>query len=212
VKTIDFYFDFVSPYAYLAQYRLPQLAEKYGYVVNYISINLQEAKLAAGNTGPSSAQIPPKFIYSGVDLTRWAKKYGAPFVAPIPKKGDGPPKKAQIPLEMLDSSRANKGLQFAREKGMAGDYTTKVWAATFGSGGFIGNEELLRGVVANLGWDADEFIHFVDSDEAAGLYEETNKQAHARGVFGVPMMFIGEEMWWGNDRLDLMEEYMREHD
>jgi len=214
MKTIDFYFDFISPYAYLANCRLPSLAKKYGYTINYIPIDLHAVKVAAGNTGPSSAQIPSKFRYAGVDLVRWAKKYGVPFAVFTPKQDDsagGAPGNAGIPKELLDSSRTNKAAYFARDKGREREYIDLMYGNTFGAGVLAGDDRALRATIIELGWDADTVLGFVHSVEATRRYEQANKVAQAHGVFGVPTMIIGEEMWWGNDRLFMLEEYLAQH-
>lgn len=215
MPSIDFYFDFVSPYAYLANCRLPALAEQYGYTLNYLPIDLMAAKHAAGNTGPASVQIPPKFRYVTCDLARWAKKYGVPFLPPFPRKPGPapaePPKKIEIPKEWLDSSRAHKGLYFAREQGQERAYVDLVFQKTFGSGGLAGDDSILRAVAEQLGWDVDGFVGYVTSAQADEAYAAANQAAHERGVFGVPTMMIGEEMWWGNDRLGMLEEYLQQH-
>jgi len=213
MSNIDFYFDFASPYAYLAHCRLPALADKYGYGITYKPIDLFAARRAAGNSGPPSAQIPPKFRYVTTDLKRWAQKYDAPFVMPwAAKSGDSNgAKKVELQKEWIDSSRAHKGMFFANERGQGRDYATRLWRATFGSGGFVGDPELLRGVAQDMGWSPDGFLEFIQSDQAERLYEETNREAHARGVFGVPIMFVDDEMWWGNDRLSFLEEHLAAH-
>lgn len=210
MNKIEFFFDFVSPYAYLAQFKLPAIAAKYGYEIECKPINLSEAKLAAGNNGPATAQIPAKFRYAGIDLMRWAKKYGAPFVMPALKKPANPEEKMALPKELLDTSKAHKGFFYAQKQGKGGEYVSRVYHATFGSGGFAGDDEVLRGVAEGFGWDADEFFDYIHSDEANALYEACNAEAHSRGIFGVPTMIIGDQMWWGNDRLSLMEEYLEE--
>lgn len=211
MKTIDFYFDFISPYAYLASCRLPSIAEKYGYAINYIPIDLTAAKLAAGNTGPASAQIPPKLRYATADLMRWAKKYGVPFALFTKKSGASggePPGKVELPKELLDSSRANKAVYFARDNGREREYIELMFRNTFGAGALVGDDNVLRATINELGWDADAVFTFVHSENAARTYEEANNAAQARGVFGVPTMIVDEEMWWGNDRLDMLEEYL----
>ena len=194
MKTVDFFFDFMSPFAYLAHQRLPQLVDKFGYGISYKPIDLKAAKLAAGNTGPANVQIPVKIRYLLVDLTRWAERYGVPFKMP------------KVPS--FDSARANKGTFFAIERGRARDYVTHVWRESYGSGGSIGSEDLLKDVARQMDWSPQEFLDFTQSDAAERLYEQTNKEAHSRGVFGVPIMMVGENMWWGNDRLDFLEEYL----
>ncbi|WP_321390636.1 2-hydroxychromene-2-carboxylate isomerase [Emcibacter sp.] len=195
MKNIDFYFDFISPYAYLANSQLPALAKKYGYSITYRPIDLKAAKLAAGNTGPATAQMPAKLRYAMADFTRWSKKYDVPlaFANVIPV-----------------TERANKGVFYAIEKGQAEDYVNALWRATFGSAGDFNSDELLGDVARQMGWSPEEFLEFVQSDAAASLYEEGNKAAQERGVFGAPTMMVGDEMWWGNDRLDLLEEFLAE--
>lgn len=211
MNTIDFYFDFISPYAYLANARLPSIAEKYGCALNYRPIDLQAAKVAAGNTGPASAQIPPKFRYATTDLMRWARKYGVPFAIPQKKPGDtagASRENVGIPKELLDSSRANKAVYFARKKGRERAFIDLLYRNTFGAGILVGNDSALRDTVSELGWSVDDVFEFVHSEDAAGMYEDGNKAAQARGVFGVPTMMVDDQMWWGNDRLDMLEEYL----
>lgn len=196
MNSIDFYFDFMSPYAYLAHCRLPGLAEQHGYTLSYRPIDLKAAKLAAGNTGPATAQMPMKLRYAMADLTRWAEKYGAPLAF------------AQSPPV---SERANKGAFFAEEKGRSQEYVSALWAATFGAGGEFDSDDLLADVARQLGWSPEEFLEYLVSEKAAQLYDAGNKAAQSRGVFGVPTMMVGDEMWWGNDRLDFLEEYLASH-
>jgi len=196
MNNIDFYFDFLSPYAYLANCRLPALADEYGYGITYRPIDLKAAKLAAGNTGPATAQMPPKLRYAMADLTRWAKKYGVPFAF------------AGVPPV---SERANKGAFFALQRGQERAYVSTLWAATFGAGGDVNSDELLGSVARQMEWSPGEFLEFIQSDAAARLYQEGNTAAQERGVFGVPTMMVGDQMWWGNDRLDFLEEYLASH-
>jgi len=59
-----------------------------------------------------------------------------------------------------------------------------------------------------LDWQVDEFMAFLESEEGRDRYEACNLEAHARGVFGVPTMLVGSEMWWGNDRLEFLEKFL----
>lgn len=207
MKAIEFFFDFSSPYAYLAHCRLPALADEYGYEVVYQPVDLFAARQAAGNTGPSSPQIPNKFRYIRQDILRWADRYGAPFVFP---KTD-PNQPGGIRKDQIDSTRAHKAMFFAAERGQAREFASGLWARTYGCGGFVGDDENLRSVARELGWSVDALFEFINSGEADKRYEDLGREAHERGVFGVPIMLIGEEMWWGNDRLDFLEEYLAAH-
>ena len=197
MPTIDFYFDFTSPYAYLANCRLPVLADAHGYSIAYKPIDLKAAKLAIGNDGPANMQLPVKMRYIMADLMRWVQRYGAPFN--VGKDAS------------FASERANIGVIYADRKGQARDYVNAVWHASFGSGGSLGSDDLLRQVAGQMGWAPDDLMAFIASEEAQQLYDQGNKEAQAKGVFGVPTMIVGDQMWWGNDRLDFLEAYLAAH-
>lgn len=191
-RVLDFYFDFMSPFAYLAHTQLPVLAGRYGLQVAYHAIDLPAAKLAAGNTAPPNVSIPVKLRYLVTDMQRWAKRYGVPLVFP----------------QTLKSGRLNRGLYFAADRGRAEDYLRAAWLPTWGQGGDMDDEALIGGVARSLGWDAAEFLGFIESPEARERYELDNRDAQARGVFGAPTMMLDDQMWWGNDRLGFLEEHL----
>lgn len=196
MTTIAFYFDFVSPYAFLAHHELPKIAARHGCAIEYHAIDLNAAKAAAGNTAPPTAAIPAKLKYVMQDFARWCARYGTK----LEFSREGPPVTAP----------ANKGTLYAADRGQVGEYVTAMWRATFGSGGLHGKEDVLRGVATELGWDADDFLAFVSSPEADQRYATVNAAAQAAGIFGAPIMVVGEAMFWGNDRLDFLEEYLAE--
>lgn len=191
-RQLHFYFDFMSPYAYLAHQRVPDLARRYGYQLVYKPLDLPAAKLAAGNTAPPNVKIPVKLRYLMTDLNRWAQRYGVPLEFP----------------KTLNSEALNIGVFYALGKGQAESYVRTAWHACWGLGGDMGDPVLMRQVAMKMGWDTDEFLHFVQSPEAQARYEEGNQEAQHRGVFGVPTMMIGDEMWWGNDRLEFLEAFL----
>lgn len=190
MRKLDFYFDFMSPFAYLAHSQLPRIARKYGCELVYKPIDLPAAKAAAGNTGPPNVRIPVKLRYLKVDLDRWATRYGVPLQFP----------------KSLNSESLNIGTFYAEDRGQAEDYVRTAWHPVWGLGGDMGDAELIRGVARDMRWDPDDFMRFVQSAEAKARYAQGNLDAHQRGVFGAPTMMLGDEMWWGNDRLAFLEE------
>ena len=100
-KSFIFYFDMMSPYSYLAHVKLPALAEKYGYELDYRVMDIPRAKKAAGNYGPSNRDIPPKIKVLIADLNRWADRYQVPMSFP----------------KSLEVQPWNVGVLFAKEKG-----------------------------------------------------------------------------------------------
>ena len=67
---------------------------------------------------------------------------------------------------------------------------------------------VLADIARSLDWDPEAFVQFTRAPEADAQLEASTLAAHRCGVFGVPTMIIGDEMWWGNDRLDFVEEFM----
>ena len=191
--TIDFYFDFISPYSYLAHTQLPLLAARHQHRLAYHPVDLQALKLRGGNTGPSSREQPLKSRYNAQDFRRWSARYGVPIRRP---SGYDP------------GNRLNKGAFLALDRGAIGDYVTASWRRVWGEGGNLADEQLMRDVARELGWNADEFLAYTVSEPAERRFRASTDAAHERGVFGVPTMMIGDELWWGNDRLDFLAEYL----
>src|SRR5207249_1806788 len=107
-----------------------------------------------------------------------------------------------------DSSRLNRGFFFAQARGQAHAYLMLAFHKVWGEGSSMIEETMLRSVADTLGWDSDVFLRATESDVADTQYKASTQAAHARGVFGVPTVVIGGEMWWGNDRLDFVEEFL----
>jgi 2-hydroxychromene-2-carboxylate isomerase len=191
--TIDFFFDFVSPYAYLAHTQLPTLAKRCGVSMTYHVIDLQQAKHAVGNTGPSNREMPIKHRYLRQDLQRWASDYGVPFSPPA---GYG-------------STRLNCGVFYALDRGEVQRYVDLVWRRVWSEGGAMNDDGLIADVASEMGWQADHFLEFIVSREAIDRLHASNASALRRGVFGVPTMLVGDDMWWGNDRLHFLERHLQ---
>lgn len=194
-STIELYVDLLSPFSYLALQRLPGLAARYGCDVDYKVLDLKEVKRLAGNTGPSTRDIPIKLRYAKIDQKRWAARYGVPITTPA----------------FYDSSRLNRGFFFAKTRGQEHDYLLLVFHKVWGEGSSMVDEAMLRQVASKLGWGVEDFLRFTLPGGADAPYQASTLEAHKRGVFGVPTIIIDDQMWWGNDRLDFVEEYLERH-
>jgi 2-hydroxychromene-2-carboxylate isomerase len=193
-RFIEFYVDLISPFSYFALQRLPSLAARYGYAVEYHVLDLKEAKRLAGNTGPSTRDIPLKLAYAKTDQRRWAKRYGVPITTPA----------------HYDSSRLNRGFFFAKLRGRERDYLMLAFHKVWGEGASMIDEAMLREIAGRLDFDAEGYLRYTVSAEAETQYRQATAAAHARGVFGVPTMIIGDELWWGNDRLQFVEDFLQQ--
>ncbi|WP_374527000.1 2-hydroxychromene-2-carboxylate isomerase [Novosphingobium sp.] len=192
---IVFYFDFGSPYAYFARHKLVEIAARHGCGIDYRPIDLKRAKLESGNNGPPTVAIPNKLAFANRDFARWAERYGVPFKS----------------IGGIEGVRElNIGALYALNRGQGAAYIERVFDHCWGHGGRPDDQAFVAGLIADMGWDADDFRAFVASDAAAAKYESVFQLAVADHVFGVPAFVIGDELWWGNDRLFMVDEYLAE--
>jgi 2-hydroxychromene-2-carboxylate isomerase len=194
MKTVDFYFDFISPFAYLAATQLPKLAKQHNVNFALHAIDLFAAKRAAGNTGPSNREIPAKMKYLMADLQRWARRYDAPLVLP---KG-------------FDTARMNRGYLWAKTQDAhaADRYLHSAFTEVWTRGGDPADPALLHAAAEGAGLSAAALSSGVDTPVIVQAYEQENREAQARSVFGVPTFIVDDQMFWGNDRIMFLEEYL----
>ncbi|AYO76010.1 2-hydroxychromene-2-carboxylate isomerase [Sphingobium yanoikuyae] len=191
-RTIDFYFDFISPFSYLAQLKLPDIARKAGCEVAYWPIDIPEAKIAAGNYGPSNREVLPKIKVMKADLDRWAERYGVPLTFPA----------------SFDCADWNCAVLFASQHGKAEPFVTDAYRRIWGRGIDPRDRKELTACASEAGLDAEALIAFVESPVGQNEYRKARTQAIQRGVFGAPLMFVDEQIFWGNDRLGFLAEYL----
>lgn len=193
---LHFYFDFMSPFAYLAFQRIPGICARYGLKFEPHVMDLPKIKLLAGNTGPANVTIPLKIKYLKVDLERWAKRYGVVLEFP----------------QSLNTHSVNKAFLYAKRQGKGEAFIRSTWMRLWGEGGDPSQVSILEELARRFRWNPNELIQWVESSEAQEEYEASTQAAHEAGVFGAPIMIIGDKMWWGNDRLDMMEETLQGKD
>lgn len=191
-RKIDFYFAFSSPFSYLAQTRLPEIAERHGYDLDYHPIDIAQAKLAAGNYGPSGRAIPSKLNVVMADLQRWAEQYGIPVKFPAGNNCQA------WSVGSLYAAAQGRVEQFVREG------SHRIW----GRGIDPSDESELRAAATASGLDPQALVDYANSSLGQTEFRKSCVEAHARGVFGAPLMFVDDQIFWGNDRLDFLEEYL----
>lgn len=192
---IDFYLDFISSFAYLARGRLLDIARRHGADIAYHPVDIAQLRHAAGNTGPSTSAIPPKMAYMQTDVRRWAALYGIPVVTK--------------PAGYITAA-LNRGLYLAIERGQQHDYVKTASHCVWAEGRDPADAGTEWRVEEALGWARGEIAAYAATAAAQAAYERGNAAAIARGVFGVPTFIIGDEMWWGNDRLEFLDRYIAE--
>ncbi|HZP88016.1 MAG TPA: 2-hydroxychromene-2-carboxylate isomerase [Burkholderiales bacterium] len=196
MNPIDFYFDFSSPYGYLGSTRIDALAEKYGRQVSWRPILLGATFKVTGL--PPLPTVPLKGDYSKRDFERSARFYGVPYnqpsVFPIASQA---PARAFYWLDQTDPAKAK---QLAKA----------LLKAYFVDDINISNPSDTLRVAANLGIDAAALEGAINDPAIKGKLKAEVERGIARGVFGSPFVFVDDEPFWGVDRFDQIERWLRE--
>ncbi|MCX4163090.1 MULTISPECIES: 2-hydroxychromene-2-carboxylate isomerase [Paraburkholderia] len=186
--TIDFWFDFASNYSYLSIMRIEAAAAQRGVTVRWQPFLLGPIFQALGyDTSPFVAQ-KEKGAYVWQDMVRECRKYGLQWVRP-----------SAFPRHSLLALRV--ALVGARQPWI-GEYCRQITLRNFAQDRDIASADDVGDVLAQLGLPAAQILADAQGDEnKLGLRRQTER-AQAKGIFGAPMFFVGDEMFWGNDRLD----------
>jgi len=189
-KKIEFYFDFASPTTFLAFYRLKEIAEKYNAEIDYKGVLLGGVFKATGNSSP--VLVPAKARYMNIDLSRFAKRYDIDY--------------ALNPFFPINTLPLMRGYYAAKELGLGDKYMQETFDRMWKQKGNFSKPEALAELIKDLGIDEAEFANLVSSDSIKNQLKETTEELVKRGGYGVPTMFQGDEMYFGQDRLDFIEE------
>ena len=186
--TIKLFYNLRSPYCYLATRSMFRLIDNYN--ANF------EWRVLGGWSGRSEPERAAKKIHiARQDGKRWAARLGIPFVPP-PKT--------------TDPTRAGAGSLLAEERGRLREYILLVMQAEWSLGQDIGDLDVLLGAGTQAGLDRDELAAAVDDPARHQVMTDNWALAEELGAYGVPIFMIGEEIFWGNDRIDFAEEYLTE--
>lgn len=188
-----FYFDFISPYAYVAWTQIHALAEKHGRTVEPTPILFAALLNAMGHKGP--AEIPAKRVYVFKDVCRKAHRLG--LALPIP-----PPNHPFNPLIGL------RAALFPCDAKVQRRFIDGLYAATWAGGGGIETEAAVGAIATRAGLPADEVLAFAKSDAAKSTLKKNSEAAIEKGVFGVPTVSVDGELFWGIDSLDLLDDFL----
>jgi 2-hydroxychromene-2-carboxylate isomerase len=189
-QTIDFYFDFGSPTAYLAHKRLQQLKAQYGCIIDYKPVLLGGLFKASGNISPVTVPAKGKYMMTQ-DLPRFASLYQVPLTV-----------NPHFPINTLNLMR---GAVATLDQDYFDNYVVAVYDAIWVRGDNMGNLDVVANVLTGAGLNAKKIIAATqDPDIKAALISNT-EAAVARGCFGAPTMFIGTDMFFGQDRMQFIE-------
>jgi 2-hydroxychromene-2-carboxylate isomerase len=191
-KTIEFFFDVGSPATYLAHTQMPRLAADTGARVDYVPMLLGGVFKATGNQSPIN--VPAKGRWMGDDLARFARRYGVPFSF-----------NPHFPINTLTLMRGAIGLQL-RQPASFMRYVDAMFRAMWAEPVNLNDAAVVAATARAAGLDADALQALVADPEVKAALIANTERAVARGVFGAPTCFVGDAMFFGQDRLDFVRE------
>ncbi len=193
-KTLDFYFDFGSPTAYLAHNRLQQLSKQYPLEVKYIPILLGGVFKSTGNTSPVAIPAKGKYMLE-YDLPRFAARYSVELNF-----------NPHFPINTLTLMRAAIAAMHLK---CFDDYLDPAFNAIWVQQKNMGDPEVVAEVLTGAGLDAAALLLKAQDPEVKAELVANTEAAVARGVFGAPTLFMDGAMYFGQDRFDFIEEALR---
>ena len=191
---VEFWFDFGSNYSYLSVMRIEAEAERHGVRVLWRPFLLVPIFSELGMKTPPFIAQKEKGAYVQQDMARLCRKYGlARWAMPavFPRSGVLPARIALV----------------ASRRPWIGAFCRKVMELNFARDEDINSAEQMTAVLTDLGLPPEPLIAEAQSEPVKARLRTQTEEARARGVFGAPTFFVGQEMFWGDDRLDMALSY-----
>jgi 2-hydroxychromene-2-carboxylate isomerase len=189
-KSVEFLFDFGSPTTYLAYKQLPKIAARHGARIVWTPMLLGAVFKATGNSSP--AMIPAKARYMNQDLTRFAKRYGVVLNF-----------NTHFPVNTMPIMRGAVAYQSTNQFDI---YVNAMFDAMWAHPRNLNDPNEIAHVLKDIAIDPGDFMARIERAEVKERLKANTESAVARGVFGAPTFFVNGEMFFGQDRLDFVEE------
>ena len=191
-RQVEFYFDFGSPTAYLAYTQLPGIASETGAEIIWRPMLLGGVFKSAGNQSPVTVALKGVWMWS--DMGRWAKRYGVPLV-----------RNPHFIINTLPLMRIAVGLQM-RKPELFPRYVESMFRAMWVEPCNLGDAAVVGETLQKAGFDAPALAALAADPEVKAKLIDVTDSAVTRGVFGAPTMFVGGDMFFGQDRMDFVRE------
>ena len=191
IKSIDFYFDFISPYSYLAYKKIKTLEKKKNIIFNYKPILVGGLHNLQGITAPAFIKSKLKYMMSDCNLI--AKKNNFAFVW-----------NSKFPVNSLSIMR---GYLFIN-RDIKDLYLDTMFEAYWKDNLDISNKEILLNLLKKCKIDLDNFLEGVNNVKIKDELKNATQEAHDKGIFGSPTFVVNDKIFWGQDRLEFaLDEY-----
>ena len=194
-RVIEFFFDIGSSYSYLAATQLQGLSTRTGVPVRWRPFLLGGVFKATGNDMP--ARIPAKAKWMLGDMRLWSRHYGIPFEMP-----------SRFPLNTLRTQRALAAAERLAGANALPAFALALFRAYWAEDQDVTSDPVIAVAARAASLAADAIVAAIDAPETKDLLRATTDEAVRRGAFGAPAMFVGETLFWGNDRIPLLEQFL----
>jgi 2-hydroxychromene-2-carboxylate isomerase len=191
-KTVEFFFDVGSPTAYLASTQIQKLASDVGATLVYRPMLLGGVFKATGNSSPVTVPAKGKWMFS--DMSLWAKRYGVTLkMNPF------------FPINTLPLMRGATAMQMRMPEKFDA-YLSAVMNAIWQDKKNMGDPAVIAETLTQIGLDSATFMAMIGDDEIKAALVKNTEEAVSRGVFGAPTFFVGDQMFFGQDRMMFVKE------
>ena len=186
---VEFFYDYVSTFSYLANSQLAKLDAE----VIYRPILLGAVMEATGNRPPLTVKAKGKYLFT--DVERWARRYSIPYKM-----------NPKFPFNTVKSLRL---ALVAQQQGTFELIHQPLFDAMWADEQDLSDESVLAGIIADAGLSADEMLAKISTDDIKSELRANTEEVVSRGAFGAPTFFVGDEMFFGNDRFEFIAEAIR---
>jgi 2-hydroxychromene-2-carboxylate isomerase len=190
LKRLEFFFDFGSPTTYLAHTQMPAIAKRTGAEVVYRPMLLGGVFKATGNQSPTVIAAKSKWMDG--DLKAFARRYDVPY--------------ARNPWFPVNTMMLMRGAIAMQKEGRLAPYADAVFRAMWVEPQNLNDPQVVGAVLAKAGFEPKQMLAAVEAQDVKDELRKNTEEAVSRGVFGAPTFFVGDRMFFGQDRLDFVEE------
>jgi 2-hydroxychromene-2-carboxylate isomerase len=193
-RSVEIFFDFLSPPSYLAWTQMPGILERTGATAIWrpmFTLGLHEL---TGNRSPIVVPNKAKWVMN--DLQLYAKKYGVTL--------------RPNPNGFINILPADRAAAFAEQEGVVEQLMAKAYPAMWVDGRDLSDLEVLADIIASAGLDARRYLDAIATDAVKDRLKNNTQEAADRNAFGAPTFFVGDALFFGQDRLEFVEAALRD--
>lgn len=190
---IEFYYDFASPYSFLAATKIEEVAGRCQAETVWKPFGLGFVFKETGNHMPASVQAKASYMFK--DLARWAEFYNEPFKMP-----------SIFPINTIMALRATLAVD---DPAKVKELSLAIFRAYWAEGKDISKPEVVAQIADGAGLDGQALTAATGDQKIKDRLRDNTADAIKRGAFGAPTIFVGDEMFWGNDRLEMLEYHLK---